>query len=156
MRRYPIADRFWAKVDKSGDCWEWTAGKNQYGYGTFGADNVRWLAHRWAYTHLVAPIPEGMQVDHLCRNRACVNPAHMELVTSGENTRRGLAGQHVREWAEQRTHCPHGHAYDEANTRWVNEGPKNKPRRQCRECDRIRSIAKRKRAKALREGRSDG
>jgi hypothetical protein len=112
-RYLPVEVRFWQKVDTSGDCWEWIAGRNQYGYGTFRANYKHWLAHRWAYTHLVAPIPDGLQVDHLCRNRGCVNPAHMELVTSGENTRRGISPSARN---ARKTHCIRGHEYTAENT----------------------------------------
>jgi len=120
--------RFWAKVDKSGDCWLWLAGLNAGGYGQFQLDGTACLAHRVAYQMLVGPIPDGLCIDHLCRVRHCVNPAHMEVVTWRENTQRGLAG------ARQRavTHCRAGHFYDETNTyTW-------RGMRHCRECKRER------------------
>jgi hypothetical protein len=87
--RRPEADRFWEKVDKSGECWLWQAGKCA-GYGRFFVPGSRPVpAHRWAYEALVGPIPDGLVIDHLCRNPACVNPAHMEPVTIVENVRRG-------------------------------------------------------------------
>lgn len=83
--------RFWAKVDKSSptECWIWKAAKHRNGYGNFWTGKRPMLAHRYAYTILVGPILTGLQIDHLCRNRACVNPAHMEPVTLQENLRRG-------------------------------------------------------------------
>ena len=86
-------ERFWSKVDRNGrgGCWLWTASLNRYGYPNFGAVNGRPMAgHRYAYERLVGPIPAGLQLDHLCRVRRCVNPAHLEPVTPKENTRRGL------------------------------------------------------------------
>lgn len=80
--------RFMAKVDQSGDCWLWTAHVNADGYGVFRFDGQMGGAHRFAYRLLVGPIPEGMELDHLCRTRHCVNPAHMEVVTHAENVRR--------------------------------------------------------------------
>lgn len=118
-----VEERFWSKVDKSGECWEWTAGKYAWGYGQFSVGYKKIRAHRWAYEHLVGPIPEGLVIDHLCRNPPCVNPAHLEPVTGAENTRRG--GNALK------THCPRGHEYDEANTRYCHGS------RFCRACDRI-------------------
>jgi hypothetical protein len=110
--------RFWPKVDKTETCWLWTAGRSDTGYGTFSVgQGVKVGAHRWAYEALVGPVPEGLQLDHLCRVRHCVNPAHLEPVTQRENMRRG-AGHPPFTGARERaaTHCPHGHPYDEENT----------------------------------------
>lgn len=81
-----IADRFWAKVDKSGDCWEWTAAKRPGGYGQFKLKNHKQAAaHRIAYELTNGPIPEGMQIDHICHNPGCVNPKHLRMVTVKQN-----------------------------------------------------------------------
>lgn len=93
--------RFWSKVDKdhgkpldlrdlSTGCWEWVAGTS-WGYGQFSLQGGNIQAHRYAYELLVGPIPEGLDIDHLCMCRRCVNPAHLEPVTRGENNVRGTA-----------------------------------------------------------------
>lgn len=120
------ASRFWPKVNKGGPipahrpdlgpCWLWTAAPNEHGYGIFrnaAKKNVR--AHRWAYENAVGCVPEGLDLDHLCRNRGCVNPAHLEPVTSTENMRRAPPGR--RAWRKLITHCPQGHEYTLENTR---------------------------------------
>lgn len=81
--------RFWAKVDKTDGCWHWLGAKNSAkGYGRFDAEGKRYVAHRYSYELLVGPIPVSMQLDHQCRNRMCVNPAHVEVVTEQEHGRR--------------------------------------------------------------------
>ncbi len=103
-------ERFWAKVDAEGDCWIWT-GATINGYGAF-ADGTgkRVLAHRYAYALLVGKIPDGLTLDHLCRNPPCLNPDHLEPVTLAENVRRAQ-----RNRRNQRLHCPQGHPYSGTN-----------------------------------------
>ena len=131
-----FVEAFWSKVDKDGPvpehkpelgpCWLWTAGQNGEGYG-FTTALFRMLAHRFAYELLVGPIPEGLQLDHLCRVRNCVRPDHLEPVTNRVNVQRGARGSLV-------THCPAGHEYDEANTYYA----KRDGHRVCRTCRRER------------------
>ena len=128
----PSEERFWAKVNKTETCWLWTGARSR-GYGSFPMDGLGG-AHRWAYLHLVGPIPEGLELDHLCRVRHCVRPDHLEPVTHAENMRRGVWNNRLK------THCVHGHPFDEANTTWW----KNK--RSCRTCHRVLMRAKRDRA----------
>jgi len=106
--------RFWAAV-RVGDkgCWDWTGSHNPKGYGSFNVNKGHRPAHRLAYEIMRGPIPEGLTLDHLCRNRGCVNPAHLEPVTNRENVLRGI-GPTAK--AARATHCPSGHPYDEANT----------------------------------------
>lgn len=106
------AERFWPKVDRSGGldaCWPWT-GHSTRGYGTFRVGPARQaMAHRVAYELSVGPIPAGFQLDHLCRNPPCCNPAHLEPVTPQENV--------IRERAA-RGECPRGHPYATDSTVW--------------------------------------
>lgn len=125
-QRSSALERFRAKFVLSEDgCWLWTAGKTASGYGMFSFSGSSVRAHRWAYEFFVGPIPEGLELDHLCRNRACVNPAHLEPVSRRENQLRGDTFS-ARQAAQ--THCKRGHEFSEANTR-VYRG-----RRYCRCC----------------------
>lgn len=87
-----LRERLEARIDRSGDCWVWTGNRTSAGYGQVWARRRMLLVHRVVYEQLVGPIPEGLVIDHLCRNRSCCNPAHLEPVTTAENVRRGLNG----------------------------------------------------------------
>lgn len=103
-------------------CLFWTGAKHD-GYGSAHVAGRTVVVHRYVYEQLVGPIPEGHQLDHVCRTRACVNVEHLEPVLPGENTRRIVR--------TPKTHCVHGHPYDEANTYVDRRG-----HRTCRECKR--------------------
>lgn len=132
-------ERFWAKVERSDDCWLWRGGISSSGYGHLVRNGVNYMAHRYAYEQVVGPIPEGLVLDHLCRVPPCVNPAHLEPVTNAENLRRGVnVGAVAQALQRAKTHCPQGHAYDDANT-YVRPGP-----RACRECRKCHTEAARR------------
>jgi hypothetical protein len=113
--RQPVEPRFLAKVQKTGMCWLWTAWLDRNGYGRFWLDGRNLGAHRVAYELFVGPIPAGLEIDHLCRVRNCVNPEHLEPVTTAENVRRGTSANVIRELARDRTSCRKGHPYVEEN-----------------------------------------
>ena len=129
-----VEERFWEKVNKDGEngCWIWMAGKYHSGYGIFYVKDGKWKnvrAHRFAYELLVSPIPKDKELDHLCRNHACVNPKHLEVVSHKENCIRGDGGKKVAEMNKAKTHCTRGHPYNKANT-YINA----KGARMCRIC----------------------
>ncbi len=122
-----LPKRFWNKVafEPMSGCWLWTGATLVNGYGQcLMRDKVRYV-HRLSYEEHVEAIPQKLVIDHLCRQRCCVNPEHMEVVTSRENTLRGVGTSAVN---ARRTHCKHGHPFDAENTQVTRRG------RQCRAC----------------------
>lgn len=112
-RKSPV-DRFWLRVDRTPYCWNWIGVKSN-GYGQFNVSTYPTKivkAHRYCYELLVGPIPEGMDLDHTCRNRACVNPHHLEPVTRSENLKRGIAARSPEGL------CPRGHKKIPVPTHW--------------------------------------
>jgi hypothetical protein len=131
-----VEDRFWAKVEKSSEaegCWNWKGYIMWAGYGHFGPNSGSPIrAHRFAYELLVGPIPENRGLDHLCRNRACVNPDHLEVVTQKENV---LRGESIQAQRARQTRCIHGHPLFGDNLYVRPNG--GRPGRECRTCHRI-------------------
>jgi len=139
-----VLERLATKFTIGDGCWEWTAGRNPDGYGHFRVGNTQRKAHRVVYELMIGPIPDGLDLDHLCRNRACVRPDHLEPVTRGENQRRGVPFRPPRDnnaWGRRVTHCPQGHQYPRPSE------PGKK--RNCLVCKRERMAAARRAAKGV-------
>lgn len=130
LRRAGLNVRFRFRIDPKTGCWNWTGSKARHGYGqTFKGKKV--AAHRAMYEMVHGNIPPGLEIDHLCRNKGCVNPAHLEAVTHTENVRRAMP--HFTPW--RKTHCKRGHALVEGN---LYIRPDN-GQRQCLACIRLRT-----------------
>ena len=115
-------------------CILWLGAVNQFGYGRESINGQRIVAHRIAYTLAIGPVEDGLELDHLCRVRCCINPFHLKPVTKLENVRRGEAGLPHAKRMKAKTHCPHGHPYSGDNL-FVRKGS---GQRECRECMRNR------------------
>lgn len=115
VRRTDPAVRFWARVDKSGECWRWTGAIGKPGYGNFW-DGTRYMnAHRFALESVVGPLPFGAQACHRCDNRWCVRPDHLFVGSAGENMRDAVNKGRMRPWHAEKTECKRGHPLSGAN-----------------------------------------
>ncbi len=126
-------------------CIPWCGYINKGGYGVLTVNGKRMVAHRAIYQNVKGPVPAGLVLDHLCRNRCCVNPDHLEIVTDRENIMRGVSIVAV---LAQKTNCPKGHAYTDSNTYWKKSGS-----RECRACETARNRRRKAIALALRSAR---
>lgn len=179
MARLPrsatTSERFWAKVEKTDTCWLWASYIKPNGYATFWEPAVqsKVYVHRWVYEQEVGPIPEGLEIDHLCSVRHCVNPDHLEPVTHHENMLRGdtIAARNARKTQcprghalvveydrgrrciechaagphnADKTHCKRGHEFNDENTYWFPDGSG----RGCRTCRRAANANRRQKVAA--------
>jgi len=144
MRMTANRTRFVAKLD-IGVCWEFTGARNPDGYGRFHIGGRVAYAHRVAWAMLVADLTDDLDIDHLCKNHACVNPDHLQPVTTEINTARGesFAAQYARA-----THCQRQHEFTPENTYW-STNPNGRKRRACKTCQR--ASVERRREEAARE-----
>ncbi len=120
-------DKVFAKIDKTKGCWNWTGSLNKKGYGEAVFEGKKYKVHRLIYTFCGNIIPQGLELDHLCRNRKCVNPNHLEPVSHLENIRRGLP------FRKKKTHCKKGHEFTADNTIYLMR-KNGKGNRVCRTC----------------------
>jgi hypothetical protein len=150
-KKEPIASRFWKKVRKTATCWLWTSNLDKDGYGTFwvGQSARARRAHRVAYELEVGAIPDGLQLDHACRNPTCVRPSHLEPVTCKENLRR--SPWTINTINGTKTHCKRGHEFTPENTGRQKNG------RYCRACARAAAARRpRRSASSRKQQRAEG
>jgi hypothetical protein len=135
------SERFWAKVDTTGECWLWTASTSRrHGYGKFsvGGKYGGWMnAHRWVYEHFFGPVPARLDLHHTCGVKRCVRLEHLKPVSRRDHM--AVDGRLL----SLRAHCAHGHAFDASNTHITVEGY-----RKCRTCHRQREALRRAVARA--------
>ena len=127
-------DKYNKKINRTENCWLWTGEIDGKGYGVITISSKRKRAHRIIYELLVGKIPEGLQIDHLCRVRNCVNPNHLEPVTQAENKRRNVPFRKE----VLKTHCKNGHEFSEQNTKIRMRN--GNPWRVCKKCKVITQV----------------
>ena len=144
-----LEQRFFAKVRRgqAWECWMWTASNTGFGYGQMWipAEQRLRLAHRISYEWFIGPIPEGLDIDHLCRVRSCVNPFHLEPVTRAVNLLRGVQAR------PPKPACKWGHAYTPENTLYQKRNTPSGRQRVCRTCSTEAARRKRREARERRQ-----
>lgn len=125
-------ERFFGRVEKTESCWNWLGGTGKGGYGIFRISSTQYYVHRVSWAIANGGTPGSLCIDHLCKNRTCVNPSHMELVTLAVNTMRGDTSSSIPVINSRKTHCIRGHEFNEDNVFFDAKGS-----RRCRECFRI-------------------
>lgn len=113
------------------NCWDYNGYRTRDGYGRAMWSRRLWLTHRMVYTLMIGPIPDGLVMDHLCKNTSCCNPEHLEVVTRSENTRRGTSWHGFAARQSAKTHCPKGHEYTAENI-YRQRGKNGRSCKQCR------------------------
>ena len=154
-RAIPVEQRFWKRVVKTPGCWQWTGTKTRYGYGRLAdtkmpdASVKSVLAHRVVFRFLGIQIPAEMEIDHLCRNKSCVNPGHLRFVTPTQNVLENSDSPAAKN--ARKTHCHRGHPFTVGNL-YVYQNKRadgvRRPTRVCKKCDQIKY--RRRKAKALK------
>jgi hypothetical protein len=134
--REPIQDRLerHSVAIPFAGCFVWTGAVDKLGYGRIGMQGKSKLAHRISYQHFVGEIPQGLELDHLCRNPSCINPSHLEAVTRKVNTDRGLCAETHKKRFAAMTHCKRGHEFTVENT-YLH------PKKQSRGCKICRNLS---------------
>jgi HNH endonuclease len=141
----PAEDRFWAKVNKTETCWLWTGATTRKGYGLFGvAHSFNRQVHRFSYELLKGAIPPGFTLDHLCSNRACVNPDHLEPVTQRVNVYRGNSPSAIN---RKKTECKYGHPLSGSNLK-ISIAANGSVARSCRTCHNEANRERKRRKRA--------
>lgn len=151
-KRLTAWERFFNLVNTQNSCWLWSGGLHEGGYGVFNSGTRLMGSHRWIYQQVFGKIPNGYEIDHLCKTPGCVRPSHLEAVTPSENCKRSSSWHHFVRSASKIRECPKGHPYNDVNTYLDKQNC-----RHCKTCDRERSKqyqAKKRQAIARAEGGS--